>query len=264
VNPARPSHPIPRPPRVVYTDVDGTLTGPGASLFAGRDGVTVRAAQAVAELHRAGIDLVPVSGRTASQLTETARLLGARDFIAELGGVTGYDHGAELVRAFDPGSGDPPFEAIARSGAGALLLEAFDLRPHAPWAFAGRECTMLLRGQVDTEEALRFLARSGHADLDLQDNGEIEGGDHVYHLLPRGIGKAPAIAAHLSRRRFGPERAVLVGDSPSDVAAAGSVAAVFLVANGAWAAGDAPANVVVTDAAFGDGFAEAVLRLLDA
>ena len=253
-------------PRVVYADLDGTLTGPGASLFAGAEGITDRAASAVAELHRGGVDLVPVSGRTLAQVLEAARLLGAAVAIAELGGLTVLDGGREVVRqrgAFaGPGT---PFEAMARSGAGALLLESFDLEPHAPWAFAGRECTMLLRGHVDPATARQSLHDARHDWLDVVDNGVIgrdgEREIHAYHVLPLGVSKGRAIAADLDRRGLGPEAAVVVGDAPSDMAAAPHVAAAFLVANGH--AGDGPAgNVFVTDAAYGDGFAEVVRGLL--
>ncbi|MGH2738587.1 MAG: HAD family hydrolase, partial [Actinomycetota bacterium] len=65
-------------PRVVYTDLDGTLLGPGGSLFASPGGgITGRPAEAVAALHRAGVALVPVSGRAEVRVKEAARLLGA-------------------------------------------------------------------------------------------------------------------------------------------------------------------------------------------
>jgi hydroxymethylpyrimidine pyrophosphatase-like HAD family hydrolase len=254
--------------RVVYADLDGTLTGPGASLFAGATGVTEEPVRAIAALHRAGVALVPVSGRTLTQALEAARLLGARDVIAELGGLTAYDLGREVVRAWGRFAGPgTPFEAMARSGAGALLLERFDLEPHAPWAFAGRECTMLLRGRVDVDRARRALEEARHDWLDLVDNGVIgvEDGNeiHAYHLLPLGVGKAQAIAADLARRGLGSEAAVVVGDSPADVAAAPHVATAFVVANGREAARGAPDNVVVTESSYGDGFAEAVLSILE-
>lgn len=253
-------------PQVLYADLDGTLTGPGASLFAGAGGITDGAVTAVAELHRAGVALVPVSGRNLSQVREAARLLGATEGIAELGGLVLVDGGREVVRhvgAFrGPGT---PFDAMARSGAGALLLESFELEPHAPWAFDGRTCTMLFRGRVDPAEAREALHRAGHTWLNVVDNGVIgdrgDGAAHAYHLLPLGVSKAEAIAADLERRGLGPEAAVVVGDAPSDMAAAPHVAAAFLVANGE--AGLEPAdNVFVTEAAYGDGIAEVVRGLL--
>jgi hydroxymethylpyrimidine pyrophosphatase-like HAD family hydrolase len=269
--------------RVVYADLDGTLLGPGGSLFAAPDGrVTMRAAEAVAALHRAEVALVPISGRTAPLVREAARLLGCPSYIAELGGLTSFD--GEIVHDYGAFRGSStPFEAMARSGAAALLLEAFAGRfePHAPWAHLDREASMLFRGKVDLDEVGELLNRSGFDWLSLQDNGIIPrhtpGGKerfpglevdevHAYHLVPRGVSKAAAAAADLTRRGLGPNAAVGVGDSPADAELAHHVAAVFVVANGRRAveAGRAwPDNVYVTDAPYGDGFAEVVFALLD-
>ena len=86
--------------------------------------MTVRAAQALAALHSRGVALMPVSGRTAAQVRETARLLGTRDFIAELGAITCYDLDREVIRIlFDRGG--TPFEAMVSSGATGLLLDSY-------------------------------------------------------------------------------------------------------------------------------------------
>lgn len=269
--------------RVVYVDLDGTLLGPGGSLFAAPDGqITMRAAEAVAALHRAGIALVPISGRTVDLVREAARLLGSRSYIAELGGVSSFD--GEIVHDFGSFSGKgTPFEAMARSGAAALLLETFEGRfePHAPWAHFAREASMLFRGNVALEEARALLDRSGFDWLSLEDNGIIprllpgSGADrfpglevdevHAYHLVPRGVSKATGAAADLARRGLGPDSAVGIGDSPADAELAGHVAAVFVVANGrraVEAGGDWPDNVYVTEGSYGEGFAEVVFALI--
>jgi phosphoglycolate phosphatase len=258
-------------PRIVYTDLDGTLLGPGASLFAGpAGGVTGLAAQAVEALHREGIALVPVSGRTEAQVREAARLLGADGYIAELGGIT--VRGQELIRTYGEYRGrGTPYRAMVRSGAAALLLQdrAGRLEPHAPWAHQGRECTMLFRGLLDLDRANQLLARSGHRWLALHDNGVIRrtfpGLDvpevHAYHLVPRGVDKASAVAADLAARGLQARDALAVGDSASDAALAPHVTAVFLVANHA----EVPVsmeNVFVTDGSNGEGFAEVVFSLL--
>ena len=180
-----------RRPRALYTDLDGTLLGPGASLFAAPSGgVTSRAAEAVAALHAARIDLIPVSGRTESQVREAARLLGAAGFIAEMGGVTSFRGEVEWTHGAHRGRGTP-VEGMLRSGAAGLLLESYRgrLEPHAPWAHAARRCTFLLRGLVDPGEAMDTLEGSGYAWLALQDNGVIPGAYpglsvpevHAYH-----------------------------------------------------------------------------------
>jgi hydroxymethylpyrimidine pyrophosphatase-like HAD family hydrolase len=262
------------PPLVVYTDLDGTLLGPGASLFASAEGgVTLQAAEAVAALREAAVDLVPISGRTEAQVREVARLIGAPGYVAELGGIvragdrTYRDHGPA------PGPGTP-VQAMARSGAAGLLLETFAgrLEPHAPWAFEGRECTMLFRGHVPLEGARSTLERAGLHWLDLHDNGVIRRSFpqlevkevHAYHLAPRGVDKASGVRQHGEALGIGRERRAAVGDSPSDAAVAGEVAAVYLVAQSApgLETSALPANVRLTEASYGDGFAEAVRTLL--
>lgn len=266
---------LPRP-RAVYTDLDGTLFGPGGSLFAAPGGgVTRRAAEAVAAVLQAGAALVPISGRTADQVREAARVVGATDFIAELGGITCYDLGAEVVRDYGAFEGEgTPHDAMARQGAAGLLLEAFPgrLEPHTPWARLPRECSMLLRGLVDPGAARSLLADAGLGWLDLLDNGVIPRSYptlpveevHAYHLLPRGVTKATAVAADMARRGLAPEECVALGDSPSDASLAGAVGAVFIVANGRAAverAGAPPENVYATEGSHGEGFAEVVEAL---
>jgi phosphoglycolate phosphatase len=261
-----------RRPRIVYTDLDGTLLGPGGSLFAAPGGgITGRPAEAVARLHEAGVALVPVSGRAEVRVREAARLLGADGYIAELGGIrargehVARDHGAYRGRG-------TPYQAMLRSGAAGFVLEAFAgrLEPHAPWAHDGREISMLLRGHVGLDEVHRRLDDAGYGWLRLHDNGVLRrrfpglelDEVHVYNLLPLGVSKATAVAADLMDRDFTAEEAVAVGDSASDLALARHVAAVFLVAGSAPASAALPDNVAVTDAGFGEGFAEAVLGLL--
>jgi hydroxymethylpyrimidine pyrophosphatase-like HAD family hydrolase len=261
----------------VYADLDGTLLGPGGSLFAGpqQGAVTQEAATAVAGLATAGVDLVLMSGRNRDQVREAARTLGATVFIAEIGGVIVYRQsgGEEVVRA---GAGDrrrSGHEAIQRSGAAGFLLEAYRgrLEPHAPWAFLPRECSVLLRGQVDLDEARAVLRDGGYGWLDLQDNGVIPGGrarfpwlevDHAraYHLVPAGVSKRSAIAMDRSRRAVDRSQCIAVGDGPADADVAPEVGAVFIVSNGVQALDGAhvAANVFVTEGSHGAGFAEAV------
>src|SRR5215211_3781865 len=113
-------------PRVLFSDVDGTLVGRGASLFADLEGrPTLAAAEALVAAHTAGLEIVLVSGRTQAQLFESGRLLGLRDALAELGTVMVVDGAAELRWGQVPRSlGATPVEALERSGALGLLLEA--------------------------------------------------------------------------------------------------------------------------------------------
>ena len=261
-------------PRIVYVDLDGTLLGPGGSLVAkGGGGTTTRGAAALAGLREADVAAIPLSGRTEDQVVEAARVLGADGFIAELGGVIGREGRVERRRgAAAPGR--PPREQILRSGAAGVLLERFAgrLEPHAPWAHQERWSTILLRGEVDLEEARAVLMATGYAWLDLVDNGLIARSYptlrvrflHAYHLAPRGITKHEGARHDLAARGLEPEEAIAIGDSLSDLEVGRTVGAVFVVANGEPAVRDAPhpANGYLTEGSYGDGVAEVVDGLL--
>ena len=263
-------------PALLFSDVDGTLVGRAGSLLADLDGrPTLAAAQALVAAHRAGLEVVLISGRTAEQLRETGRLLGTRDAIGELGTVLVRGREAELIWGAAPRDlGACPAEALERSGALAAVLEGFAgrLEPHTPWHL-GRRGTFLLRGQVDPAEADALLAGAGLGWARLLDNGRLRGRyphlgpgpTHAYHLLPAGVSKAGTAAAYLAGRGLDPARAAAIGDSPADLQLAEVVGAMFVVANGAWAAAAAdPATpVIVTPSPAGQGWAEAVTALLE-
>jgi phosphoglycolate phosphatase len=263
--------------RTVYVDLDGTLLGPGGSLFATPNGTSREPAAAVAALLEAGIDLVVVSGRTRNQIREVARVVGATAYVAELGGLLVYrrEWAEEVIRmgAVGRGRGNAA-EAIDRSGAAGFLLEAYPgvLEPHAPWAFMDRECSILLRGNLDVDQARATLGGAGYGWLDVLDNGILSGGPdrfpglqvdevHVYHLVPAGVSKRAAIAVDRARRGLRADECIAIGDSPSDADAAQEVGAVFIVANGAPAMEGERLrdNVFLLERTHGLGFADAVL-----
>ncbi|MGQ0669275.1 MAG: HAD family hydrolase [Actinomycetota bacterium] len=265
--------------RTLYVDLDGTLLGPGGSLFASSDGaVSGRAATAIEALHSARVGLVLVSGRTRRWMPETARILGAEAYIAELGAFLVERRGSDeaVIHNFGAfrGSGSP-FQEMARSGAGAFLLERYQgrLEPHTPWTYHPREATMLFRGFVDPEEATESLAGAGYDWVTLHDNGRLSRTRpslevphvHAYHLTPSGVSKASAVRLHRDRCGTSAGQTAAVGDSPSDLAIAPDVGAVFIVANGLASVGrsaDHLQNAFATPSSHGDGFAEAVDALL--
>src|SRR3954468_2928932 len=75
------------PLRCVYTDLDGTLLGRGASLFRDGEGAfTLIGGRALEACFRADVEVVPVSGRTRRMLHEDCRLMGLASYVYELGG----------------------------------------------------------------------------------------------------------------------------------------------------------------------------------
>lgn len=263
------AHLAQRPPvEVLYTDLDGTLLGPGGSLLTGPDRKpSARAARALVDAAEAGLAVVCVSGRARRQLQNDARLLGLGGCIAEAGGVivrAGEVHHewGDAPRAL----GETPHEALDASGALQVLLERYagDLRHYEPW-HRGREGGHLLHGRVEVAEANALLAERGFDWAYLVDNGAAGGwpGRQVraYHLLPRGVGKAAAVADDLRDRGVDPAAAAAVGDSHADAEMAEVVGTYLQVANGHAPTGG---NRFPLSAAMGHGFAEAVAALLDA
>jgi phosphoglycolate phosphatase len=253
--------------RCVYTDLDGTLLGRGASLFRDAEGnFSMLPARALEICHRAGVEVVLKSGRRKAQVMEDARLLGQTAYIYEVGCGLHIDGEETYLGELKPADGKTVWQQIEESGAPQLLLERYAgrLEPHAPWHL-DRQFSHLLRGLVDVDEANGLLPDS----LRLVDNGDIspketllglEGAPHAYHLIPRGASKAEAVAAHMSARGYSRDECMAVGDSVEDMGVAAIVGRFFLVAN----AKVAPAgeNVEVTEGANGDGFYEAVVRTL--
>lgn len=253
------------PIRCVYTDLDGTLLGRGASLFRDADGnFTLLPARALEACHRADVEVVIKSGRRKVQVMEDARMLGQRAYIYEVGCGLHIDGEDTFLGDLKPRDDKTVWQQIDESGAPQLLLERYKgrLEPHSPW-HRERQFSHLLRGLVDVEEANALLPD----DLRLVDNGDIspketllglEGPPHAYHLIPRGASKAEAVAAHMRARGYTREECMAVGDSVEDMGVAAHVGRFFLVANAKVApVGD---NVEVTEAANGEGFYEAVVR----
>lgn len=256
------------PVHVLYTDFDGTLLGPAGSVLTAADGrPSARAAVALVEARAAGVTVVPVSGRRSWTLAVDARLLGLADFIAEAGtvvvrgGETSYLFGAAPSEA-----GATPRDALERTGALAALLDTFagDLRIFSPWD-DGRVGEYLLHGAVDVARADRVLAAAGAGWACLIDNGRAGGwpGREVraYHLIPRGTGKANAVAADLAIRGLDPCQAVAVGDSLEDLTMTAAVGTYVQVANGHGVLGG---NAFGVPGAMSDGFADAVDAVLAA
>ncbi|HWH32372.1 MAG TPA: HAD hydrolase family protein [Egibacteraceae bacterium] len=254
--------------RAIYTDLDGTLLGPRGSLLHGPDGrPSARAAEALVAAAAAGVEVIPVSGRQRKQLENDARLMGLDDCVAEAGvvivrdGVRHYEWG-DLPR----GLAGNPHDTMTEAGAVAVLLRAFpdDLRHYEPWHL-DREGSHLFHGRVDVAAADRLLDEHGCSWASLIDNGDTGGWPgrsvRAYHLVPRGIDKARAVADDIQARGLRREETLGVGDSLADLAMAASVGTFVIVANGHGEAGD---GVVRVDEAMGHGFAAAVEAALSA
>jgi hydroxymethylpyrimidine pyrophosphatase-like HAD family hydrolase len=261
--------------RILYSDLDGTMVGPGGCFVRDVNGqLTTEPTQALVAMLASDVDLVLVSGRTRPQLQEAARIFGADGYIAEMGSIIGWDKArqSETLTGEAPDDFSGPLVAQLESAglvARLLALHAGRLTYHAPWHL-GHETDVMLRGQVDVDDVDKWLSAEGYPWLTLVDNGRlpgrtlpgVDGPLHVYHLMARGISKGRGIVADLGRRKLDTHHAVAVGDSLSDLDMAGHVERLFLVANGAAVpsirdAAQALSNVTICEGSVGRGWAEA-------
>jgi phosphoglycolate phosphatase len=267
--------------RCLYVDLDATLLGHrGSLLHDGAGAPSLLGVRALEACLRAGVEVVLMSGRRKESVATPSRLFGQRAYIFEVGSclvLDGEEHW--LTGDLVPGEAGTIFEQIDASGAPALLLERFAgrLEYHDPW-HRGREVSHLFRGAVDAFAANDLLAEHGHDDLRLVDNGAMHAGrtnlpdvdePRVYHLIPAGVSKARAVAAHMRARDLRPADCIAVGDSREDLGVAPQVATFWLVANALErdptireAIAGLDGTVRIAEAGYGPGVYEAVVTTL--
>ncbi|MDQ3588239.1 MAG: HAD hydrolase family protein [Actinomycetota bacterium] len=244
--------------RCVYTDLDGTLLGKGASLFRDGEGqFTLMAARALEACHRVGVEVVLTSGRRRAQVMEDARLIGQSAYIFEVGsGLAIEGETTWITGRFQPTEARTIHQLIAETGAPEMLLREYvgRLEHHSPWHL-DREVSHLFRGKVDPDEVNPRLE-----GLRLVDNGKIGEGIHAYHLIPAESSKAAAVDLHMRARGYAREECIAVGDSREDLGVAAHVGKFFLVANAdpSLRGGE----IEVTEGSHGEGFYEAVVGSL--
>lgn len=241
--------------RVLYTDLDGTLVAKGGSVLADAEGnPSIVTAQAIVALRRAGVAVVPISGRGRPQLRELTQLLGWDGYIAEAGGILVHGTGLHAEIRYDLGAwpadrrteGVTPFSAINEVQAAEALMQAFPgrIEHYAPWQM-DREVSLLLRGCLDVAEGQAVLDTLP-LELDLVDNGALRSHGtlsctdrtpHAFHVVPRGVSKKRAIELDLAWRGLTRENAAAIGDSATDLEMADAVAVMALVNNALSSAG---------------------------
>lgn len=268
------------PVRVVYTDIDGTMVGPMGCFFRDRENnLTLRPAKALLAALARDVDVMLVSGRHKKQLIETSRLLGCRNFIAELGTLLVYNLGRKVVLNTGdfPLDCDDVYQAMVDTGVVDFLLDRYKglLEMHLPWS-EDRDCTPLLRGGVPLEEVNTALEEAGFGRFVFVDNGVIPRKSptlsvselHAYHLVPKGVSKEQALKKDREYRDFKKEETVAIGDAVADLPFSETAGAFFMVRNGLE---DNPhlaeeiekrENVFVTEGRVGEGWAEVVETVL--
>jgi hydroxymethylpyrimidine pyrophosphatase-like HAD family hydrolase len=266
--------------RCVYTDLDGTLLGgAGGSLLRDAEGrFSLRQVRGLEACHRAGVEVVIMSGRREPQVMAAARLIGQSSYIYEAGCAVMIDGERTLLTGgWVPDADGTPAEKMLAAGIPELLFERFPgrLEWHSPWHH-DRKLSHLFRGKVDVGEANAALAEHGHDDLRFLDNGAIVikigefDSPHTYHLVPGGASKVKGVEFHMRARGLTSAECIAIGDAVEDLDAAQAVGRFFVVANGPERdpemrhAIGAYANVTITKGRMGDGFYEAVVSTLAA
>lgn len=244
--------------RCVYFDLDGTMVGRGGSLFHDEEGnVSLAGARAIEAAHRAGVEIVPVSGRRRDTVREPARAMGATSYAFEIGGGLVVD-GEDFWQTGDlqPDEDRSVHDQMVSRGVIDLLTHHFDgfLELHAPW-HEGREVSLLFRGEIDVVVGQQLLADHGSSDLRLIDNGFLGGlptggtgalggtsgwtlnsavrHPRAYHLAPDSVSKAAAVDHHRRIRGYEIEETISVGDSAEDVGMAAATGTFWLVGGAA-------------------------------
>ncbi len=221
--------------RVIYTDVDGTFVT-GGCLFRNRRGYTLKNATAIYHLLTAGVDVVMTSGREKEKLKETARILGFRNYIANLGIEIVYNRGEKIITHF--GVDVPDHQSlkawIERTGVVQALLNRYPdrVRYYTPWSDILRTHPLLI-GELDLGEVQKWMERN-FPELRIIDNGAVPrehdySAPHAYHIVPKGVGKKTAVQIDKKERKLKTENLIGIGDSMEDVTIADEVAVFFLL-----------------------------------
>jgi hypothetical protein len=267
--------------RCLYTDLDGTLLGPGASLLRGGDRrFSTRGIRALEACWRAEVEVVIYSGRRQSSVFESSRMIGSSSYIFELGCGLVLDGELEwLTDEIVPSETKGTiYDQLEATGAPALLLDRFagQLEYHTPWS-QGREVSHLFRGSVDHAEVASVLDEAGLSSLRLVDNGVVRAEAeqmpglpiiHAYHLIPAASSKARAVARHMQARGYAAADCIAVGDSREDLGAVDVVGAFWLVRNalerdpGLEGEVSSRPGVRIADEGYGAGVYEAVVTTL--
>lgn len=236
--------------RVVYTDLDGTLLAPGGRLLCDYYGnPSTAVCEALVALKRVGVQIVVVTGRSRLQGNEFIRILDADEFIGEMGTTIQQRGASELDVNYDTGTFEwdrdsyrTPYEAIAKSGAIEALLERYagELEYNYPRCL-NRDVTHAMRGNIDVDEAGRFLIDNGW-NLSFEDNGMLfrvrdttlrdTSEVHGYHVVPAQTSKAIAVRKDMERRGIEPKECVAVGDGAGDIDMGHYTGSLVVMANG--------------------------------
>lgn len=259
--------------KYVFTDLDATMLAPGSCVLRDNDGnPSTKLVEAVVALARAGIQVVPTSGRNRTMIHEDARVLGLNSYIGEMGGLVMYDLKAndwEYLTGdmpYDPSCGLTPHpgdraDRRVREDPRPLARTKIEYHNDMSTGYKYREVTVGMRGDVPDDEVQAILdeagcgliwACNGHLthlskpttlELDRVEDGR------AFNINPAGLNKGVAIARFCEHLGIECEETLALGDSESDFYMADHVGTFCLVENGLTSAG-APEFLAACENAF--------------
>lgn len=243
--------------RYVITDADGTMfTGAKATVNTAGE-PSAELIEALVELTKAGVGVIPCTGRNRAMIQEDARVLGFPGWIAEMGGVlcTRQSSNPEWhyftgTMPYDEASGKTPHDVICETGVINEMLARWpghlETYHDNGIGFEYREVTVALRGDAPEDDIQDMLDHSG-LPLYLSDNGMVDHisgaselvcdharpeGIHTYHITPAGVSKGSGILRFIELAGLEPDEVLGAGDSPADCVIADAVGTFLFMCNG--------------------------------
>lgn len=243
--------------RYVITDADGTmLTGAKATVNTAGE-PSAELIETLVELTKAGVGVIPCTGRNRAMIQEDARVLGFPGWIAEMGGVlcTRQSSNPEWhyftgTMPYDEASGKTPHDVICETGVIDEMLARWpghlETYHDNGIGFEYREVTVALRGDAPEDDIQDMLDHSG-LPLYLSDNGMVDHisgaselvcdharpeGIHTYHITPAGVSKGSGILRFIELAGLEPDEVLGAGDSPADCVIADAVGTFLFMCNG--------------------------------
>lgn len=243
--------------RYVITDADGTMfTGAKATVNTAGE-PSAELVETLVELTKAGVGVIPCTGRNRAMIQEDARVLGFPGWIAEMGGVlcTRQSSNPEWhyftgTMPYDEASGKTPHDVICETGVIDEMLARWpghlETYHDNGIGFEYREVTVALRGDAPEDNIQDMLDHSG-LPLYLSDNGMVDHisgaselvcdharpeGIHTYHITPAGVSKGSGILRFIELAGLEPDEVLGAGDSPADCVIADAVGTFLFMCNG--------------------------------
>lgn len=243
--------------KYVISDADGTMFT-GAKATVNTSGApSAELVETLVELKRAGVAVIPCTGRNRAMIMEDARVLDLEGWIAEMGCVICTRQSSQPEwhyftgdMPYDEASGLTPHDVIMATGVVDEMIARWpgmvETYHDNGIGFEYREATVALRGSIDEEAAQDMLDACG-LPLYLADNGlvrRISGattlscdldhpeGIHTYHVTPAGVSKGTGIVRFVQLANLDPEVVLGAGDSPADCVIADAVGTFLFMNNG--------------------------------